>query len=931
MSGVYYNDISIKRVTPLSAHFPKHRQKNTPEWQELIREYSPYLSANLPHLKDKSFEETLKQAEKSLSQARDTNEVMAILRAAKRQVATLTAIADLKKEWDDITVMGKLSAFADFCVQHALKRLLQQAQEEKKIRRADIKDCGVSVIALGKWGANELNYSSDIDLMVIFDAQKSPVIQKDDTQNFFIRLTRELARILEERTKDGYVFRADLRLRPDPGAMPLAVSLATAETYYSTLGQNWERAAMIKARPVAGDASVGADFMKTIHSWIWRRNLDFATIQDIHSIKRQINAKRKKTGGTFNIKLDHGGIREIEFFAQTQQLIYGGREPALRVPDTLSALRILAETRHIPAKTRDKLSAAYLFLRHTEHRLQMQEDHQTHSLPENMDRFSRFMGYSSAKTFMTALNQHTAAVKSLYAELFTESPSLSQTGNLVFTGVEDDPETLETLRGIGFQQPEKVTAAIRGWHHGRYRAVRSERARQILTEMVPLLLNTLGETPHPDDAFIRFDRFLSQLPSGIPVFSMFLHNPQQMKLVAEIMGTSPAMAEHLGTHPDVLQGVLSKDYFGRLPTLTQLTEELARLLEAAQGYEDELDITRRFARDKRFHAGIHILQALTPLDRVGIYLSDIAEATVTCLLPCVEREFEKTHGKFKTGALAILAMGSFAGRHLSFNSDLDIVAVYDTGPKEKASNGEKPLPPNVYYIRLMQRFLTALTAATAEGTLYEVDTRLRPAGHDGPLAVSLEGFVDYHQNKSWVWEHMSLISSRPVSGHKSLKEKLEKEIKSVIAKKRDPKTLRRDILDMRLKVEKQFGSKDPWDMKHRPGGLMDILFVAHYLTLRHACQYPSLPHPDVAACLENLIKKKLLAKSAGQKMIKNYRLAQGIQSFLRLAAELPFKSDKASAALKTALAQSVNVKSYKQLESQLGKFTDKEIQYKYLI
>jgi glutamate-ammonia-ligase adenylyltransferase len=709
--------------------------------------------------------------------------------------------------------------------------------------------------------------------------------------------------------------------------MPLAVSLAAAETYYSTLGQNWERAAMIKARPVAGDQSVGLDFMTTIQAWIWRKNLDFATIQDIHSIKRQINARQKKSGAAFNVKLGHGGIREIEFFVQTQQLIYGGREPQLRMPDTLSALKALAETGHIPVKVRDTLTDAYLFLRHTEHRLQMQEDRQTHSLPENIEKFSRFMGYASAKKFISALEQKTSAVKSLYAGLFTESPSLAKTGNLVFTGVEDDPETLETLRKMGFCEPEKITAAIRGWHHGRYRAVRSERARQILTEMTPHLLRTLSETPHPDDAFIRFDRFLSRLPSGVPIFSMFLHNPQQMNLVAEIMGTAPAMAEHLGIHPEVLQGVLSKDYFGRLPDLEFLTAELTRLLATARDYQDILDLTRRFARDKRFHAGIHILKALTPLRRVGHYLSDIAEACLVCLLPHVTREFEKAHGKFKTGALALIAMGSFAARRLAVDSDLDIVAVYDVGGKEKASSGAKPLPPNVYYIRLMQRVLSALTAPTSEGILYEVDTRLRPAGHDGPLAVSFDGFAEYQQKKAWTWEHMSLISSRVLSSNILLKNKLDKEIKNIITQKRDPEKLRRDVLEMHRKVDRQFGTQDPWNMKYRRGGMMDILFIAHYLTLQHAHRYKSLPHADVVVCLENLLKKKVLAKNTAQTLIANYALAQGVQSFLRLTAELPFNPGKASHALKSALAQSVlkgeKNRSFKRLEWKLGKLMQK--------
>ncbi len=910
----------------MNSNFPKHRQKLLTDWQELVRRHSPYLSALLPQWKEDSFDEVLKQAEKTLSKRLDTEEVMAILRQTRQKVALIVAASDLKGEWDDLTVMARLSFFADFCVRHALGHLLCQAHREKKIRAYGVEDCGMSIIALGKWGAHELNYSSDIDLMVIFDSQKSPVVDREETQNFFIRLTRELARLLEQPTKDGFVFRTDLRLRPDPGAMPLAVSIATAESYYGSLGQNWERAAMIKARLVAGDMSVGGDFMAIINAWIWRKNLDFAAIQDIHSIKRQINAKQKSSRGAFNVKLGHGGIREIEFFAQTQQLVYGGREPRLRSPDTISALQGLAETEHITAKTRDVLIDAYLFLRHVEHRLQMQEDFQTHSLPsdsEVLESFAQFMGYASSEKFMSDLERKTSAVRNLYAGLFTESFSLAETGNLIFTGVEDDLETLETLRGMGFLQPEKITAAIRGWHHGRYRAVRSERARQILTEMTPHLLQTLGATPHPDDAFIRFDRFLNCLPSGVPVFSMFARNPQLMEILAEVMGTAPAMAEHLGIHPEVMDYVLSKDYFDRLPDIDFLTFELDRLLATARDYQDVLDLTRRFARDRRFHAGIHILKTLTSVHSASRYLSDIAEACLLLLLPHVEREFEKTHGKFKTGALALIAMGSFASRRLSVNSDLDIVAVYQVDPKENASDGSRPLSPSMYYIRLMQRFITALSAPTSEGILYEVDTRLRPAGIDGSLAVSFDGFLEYHQKQAWVWEHMSLISSRVFSTEKKLKEKLDKAVKKIISVKRDPEKLRQDVLEMRRKVDEQFGNKDHWNMKYRRGGMVDILFIAHYLTLRHAFRYKSLPYADVVICLENLVKKKLLPKKAGETLIKNYNLAHGVQSFLRLTAELPFDSSKASAGLKTALAASVlkggKDKSFKRLETQMNR------------
>ncbi|MDE1152375.1 MAG: bifunctional [glutamine synthetase] adenylyltransferase/[glutamine synthetase]-adenylyl-L-tyrosine phosphorylase [Micavibrio sp.] len=914
-----------------------------PAWRRLVEAHSPYLAANLQkipegELKPQDFAELLLETRTAAAKAASLPDLMKLLRQAKMKVATRIAIGDLDGSLDDMTVTQQLSDFADVAVQAALAFLLRAAHAAKTIKLKNAKNpfegSGISVIALGKWGAGELNYSSDIDLMVIFDPLKSAVKDRDETQNFFIRLTRELARTLDAPTEDGYVFRTDLRLRPDPGAMPLAVSIAAAETYYGSLGQNWERAAMIKARPVAGDETLGADFMRLMQSWIWRKNLDFAAIQDIHSIKRQINARQKPSPQKgqpflgFNVKLGHGGIREIEFFAQTQQLIYGGREMRLRTPQTLAALKALAETGHITAASEKALRDAYLFLRHTEHRLQMQDDRQTHSLPvkaDALEEFARFMTYAGAKDFITALTRHTDAVKKLYAGLFTEFASLGDSGNLVFTGVEDDPETLETLKGFGFKAPSRVTAAIRGWHHGRYRAVRSERARQILTEITPHLLKTLGATPHPDEAFIRFDQFLSRLPSGIPIFSMFAKNPKQMELVADVMGTSPALAEHLGSHPQVLDGVLSRDFFGDLPEPPELRADLASQLNTARDYQDVLDATRRWAREKRFHAGIHILKNLSDQRRCGRYLSDIAEAALTGLLPHVAREFAGAHGVFKTGEFMVLAMGSFAAKEMFADSDLDIVGLYRTGAKEKASNGAKPLPPNVYYIRLMQRLIAALSAPTAEGVLYAVDARLRPGGNDGPLAAQLEGFFEYQRRDAWAWEHMSLIRARLIVAAPETVALFNKTVRDILTAPRDAEKLRRDMRDMRAKVEKQFSSKDAWNMKYRKGGVMDIMFAAHFLVLSHAAEQDGLLHPSLEDAIAALGAHRLLTPKDMKALLLAYHNAQAVQGFLRLSAELPFKPAVAAEGLKAALIRSASPHkkmTFKALAEKIAKDAD---------
>ncbi len=543
----------------------------------------------------------------------NTDVLMRELRIAKRRAALLIGLADIAGLWPLERITAALSDFADAVLGATTRHLLRNAAAAGDIALADDGDVeagsGLLVLGMGKLGARELNYSSDIDLILLFDADRVRYTGRTTIQQCFARLARDLFRILDERTADGYVFRADLRLRPDPAATPPAVSVEAALNYYESTGQNWERAALIKARPVAGDRVGGAAFLRELKPFLWRKHLDFAAIQDIHSIKRQINAHR---GGAriaiagHNIKLGRGGIREIEFFAQTQQLIWGGRLPELRVSGTCEALRALARAERIQPAVAEEMVASYGFLRRVEHRLQMVDDAQTHSIPgdaEGIRRLAIFLGYPSESAFTGELRHHLMQVERHYADLFEEAPSLSGSGNLVFTGIDDDPETLATLRRLGFAEPPAVAAAIRGWHHGRYRATRSQRAREILTELVPALLKAFGGTANPDSAFTRFDQFLGRLPAGVQFFSLLHANPALLDLIAEIMGGAPRLAEQLARQPILLDGVLSSDFFAPPADQATLGAELARALAAARDFGDVLDIARRSTNDRKFQIG----------------------------------------------------------------------------------------------------------------------------------------------------------------------------------------------------------------------------------------------------------------------------------------------------------------------------------------
>ncbi len=498
----------------------------------------------------RTFAEIIHALNQELDSLADRFLLMKRLRIARRRVAMVVALADLAKWWPLDRVTGALSAFAEAALEAAVRHLLMNAARTGDIHlpNADSpeRECGFFVLALGKLGARELNYSSDIDLICLYDGEKVDYRGRQSPSQFYSRLAQELVRILADPTGDGYVFRVDLRLRPDPGSTPAALSTQAALTYYESAGQNWERAALIKARPIAGDRLAGRAFLAELGPYLWRRHLDFAAIQDIHSIKRQINAHRgggKIAVAEHNIKLGRGGIREIEFFAQTQQLIWGGRMPELRVSGTVAALVALAQAGRISLAAAADLTAAYRFLRGIEHRLQMIDDAQTHSLPHDADGLRRvaiFAGYDSAEAFATELLHQLGTVESHYAHLFEEAPSLSPQGNLVFTGHEDDPETLATLQRMGFADPPAVAAMVRSWHHGRYRAMRSQRARELLTELVPVLLTAFGASPAPDAALRRFDRFLAGLPAGVQLLSLFYRNPALIERHGGDHGRQPA-------------------------------------------------------------------------------------------------------------------------------------------------------------------------------------------------------------------------------------------------------------------------------------------------------------------------------------------------------------------------------------------------------
>jgi len=898
--------------------------------------YSPFLTdcvvkeaAALPRLFDEGAEAWL---EGCLAQMRDVGalddraKAMSELRVARRRAALGIAIPDIADLWTADQVMQALSKLACEALQGALSFLLRQAAQKGEIAlrhpEHPLTGCGYFVLGMGKLGAGELNFSSDIDLIALYEPALIDYRGRRDVEDFCLRLTRDLVAMLSERTGDGYVFRTDLRLRPDPGATPLALTYGAAMSYYGSMGQNWERAAMIKARPVAGDLALGRGFLAEIGPFVWRKSLDFLAIQDIHSIKRQINAV--KGGGSIaieghNVKLGRGGIREIEFYAQTQQLIWGGRDPSLRQSGTKAALDALAAADHIKPSTAEQMKASYDFLRRVEHRIQMQNDQQTHSLPDTSQGIAEladFLDYEDESQFRLALDFHFHRVEDHYAELFEEAPSLAGPGNLVFTGDQPEPETVQTLTELRFASPETVFNLVRSWHHGRHRATRSQRARELLTEIMPALLQALGRTANPDAALAKFDEFLRGLPAGVQLFALLAANPRLLDLIAEVMGTAPALAELLTRRPQILDAVLSPGFFGELPDRAALDDELDERLSVARDFEDRLEITRRFANDHKFQAGVQRLQAMAGETECGRFLADLADAILSAIVPAVEADFVRQHGRIAGRGLALIALGKLGSRELTAGSDLDLVALYDA-PDEAQSDGPRPLDATTYYMRLTQRVVAALQAPTGEGSLYQVDLRLRPSGNAGLLAQKLRAFRRYHAHSAWTWEHMALTRARVVLGAPAFAREIAETIRGIQTIDRDKDALLRDVHAMRQRLARDKPPKGPWDVKMIPGGLVDCEFIAQYLELRHAAAHPEVFGGSTDKVFERLGTLGVMSAAEAQALAGATRLWRAVQSYLRLTAPGDFDALDVPEAIRPGLARAVGALDFAALADTL--------------
>ena len=853
----------------------------------------------------------------------DEAAVGAVLREAKGRVALLAAAAETAGVWSTAQSTAALSDLADVALDAGLAVLLRKAAEKGDVATGTVPETsGLAIFALGKHGGRELNYSSDIDIVAFFDRERAALTDPGEATKIYSRMVQRLAVLMEDRVGGEYVFRTDLRLRPDPGSTPVAMSIEAALAYYESRGQNWERAAWIKARPCAGDKRVGDAFLAELAPYVWRKHLDYAMIADIQAMKRQINIS-KNVGEArvegHNVKLGRGGIREIEFFAQTQQLIAGGRDKTLRVRPTAEALAGLARTGWIAEQAAQHLTTTYWFLRAVENRLQMLRDEQTHTMPETeagIAVIAELMGFAEVGAFEDEYRAALALVQGYYAELFTEGETLGAAGgNLVFTGSDDDPATIETLTKMGFHDAATVSATIRKWHYGSYPATRAAAARAHLTELLPALLVTIAKAGNADLAFARFDDFLSRLPTGLQLFALLRNHGQLRELLVQLMASAPRMAEAVIHRAHVMDALIDPAFADEVSRRAVLVGKVDAFLSDARDYQEVIDRARIIGQEQQFLISAGLLSGTVTAQRAAEQFTALAETLLQKLFAAVRREFEKRHGVVPGASVALLAFGKMASREMTVSSDLDFILLYDVAGGAEESIGERPLAVTQYFARLTQRLVAAVTAPTSEGVLYQADMRLRPSGNAGPLATSLHAFTVYQEESAWTWEHLALTRARVVEADAGFAARVDAVIAAVLARKVDVAKTVGDVVAMRALMAKERPPRHPFDLKLVDGGLVDLEFVAQSAQLVAGAAI-ARPQAPTAVVLLRLAELGLVPE--GARLAEIHGLYSTVLQVMSAALADPFKDEGWTDAFRDLLAQLTNTPSFVRLRDDLS-------------
>ena len=820
----------------------------TPDWAGAIERahaHAPFLSRALERLPELAALLTEGRGEEALAWARRAGDaastVPVALRRERHATALALAIGDLAGAFPLARVVGELTGLADRALDAAITDAI-------RARVPDAEPAGFIALALGKHGAGELNYSSDIDPILLYDPARLPRRARDEPGEAANRVARKVIETLAHQTDEGYVFRVDLRLRPASEVSPLAISVDGALTHYESSALAWERAAFIRARACAGDVPGGEAFLAAIRPFVWRKSLDFGAIAEIGRLTAQIRSTTKHAwmvGPGFDLKKGRGGIREIEFYAQTHQLIHGGRNPALRLRGTRASLDALADAGIIPAEDAILLGDSYDRLRTLEHRLQMVSDQQTHKLPAAwaaIDSVAALDGIDGHEALLAEITAITQAVGERYDALIAANSSCAAPA-LPVSG----ESLIEDLDRLGFADTAALAERIDGWRSGKLRALRSDAARAAFDAIQPALLAALAAAPEPERALLRWEQLLANLPSAVNLFRLLEARPALIDLLARILSLAEPLADALARRADLLDPLIDASAFEVPGGVTELAAAMAE--HGGEDYQALLDRVRRVVGDLRFTLGVQLIEAATdPMD-VSEALCRVAEAAILVLGQATIAEFEKAHGRIPGSELVVLGLGRLGGGALTHASDLDLIYLF-SGAGGGESDGPRPLGAALYFNRLAQRVSASLSVPTAEGALYEVDTRLRPSGTQGPIAVSFDAFRRYQLEQAWTWEHMALTRARPLFGSATARDALQDIVREALLKPRDPAKLRSDVIEMRAEMARHKPRRGPLDAKLSRGGLVDLEFLTHYQQLRHGTGL----HPGLEVAIAALVE-----------------------------------------------------------------------------
>jgi len=789
---------------------------------ERARGHSPFLREALNAREDiaRRFAEDGAGAAAQLAASEsDDEDVGRRLRRQRHALALAVALGDLSGELSLEQVTMLLSDFADSAIDQAVAAAIAERTPESPPE-------GFAVIAMGKLGSHELNYSSDVDLLLLFDPAKLPKRERDEAGEAAVRIGRRMIELLQKRTEDGYVERVDLRLRPTPEVTPIVLPVDAAISHYESSAEPWERAAFIRARAAAGDIALGQRFLDAIEPFVWRRSLDFGVIEEVRQISARIRdhfSQGATIGSGFDLKRGRGGIREAELYVQIQQMIHGGRDASVRVPATLDAIEALEGAGRLDRKTADALTHAYRLLRTIEHRVQMVEDAQTHLLPRDpdaLDNVAGLHGVSSGNDLLDELRPRVEAVGKIFDSLAADERSQ----------LSNDPDILATdLAALGFADPEAAARHVGHWRSGKARALRSPAARQAFEAMLPSLLPAIASGGKPEHALNRLGDIVERLSSGVNFFRLLEARPDLAQLLAKLLAHAPTLADQLARRPELFEGLFDASSFAMPPSAEEFAGQLSAAMHG-QGYDMALDRVRRIVNERRFALGVQLIdQRRDPLEVTEGY-SQVAEGALVALGNVAAEEFASAHGRFGDAEVLVLALGRFGGCSLTQASDLDIIYLH-TAEAGGMSDGAKPLGPNDYFNRLASRMTAALSVPTASGPLYDVDVRLRPGGAKGMLVVSTEAFEQYQRKEAWTWEHMALCRARPVFGSPTARDRVSAMIRAILETPRDSTKVIADAVKMRVDMEKHKPARGPLDVKLGSGGLVDLEFATHVLQL----------------------------------------------------------------------------------------------------